>query len=288
LLAPALGRRIARLAPDAALCAMPAALDRLMAAALARAGVPWALIVHDAAPHAGDSAAFVRLIQRGTIRRAGALVALSGHVARQLAADPAAAGKPLLRISLPPFVFGPAPPPPRAHGGALRLLCFGRLLPYKGLDLLAAALVRLGPRADLAVRVVGQGPESATLAALRAHPGVRVERRWVPDAEIASLLAWADAVVLPYREASQSGFAPAALAAGRRVVATAVGGLPEQLAGAPLARLCAPTPDALAAALAALLAEPPPNAPPADPGAAWRATAADLRAQLMAALPRAR
>ena len=136
------------------------------------------------------------------------------------------------------------------------------------------------------MRVVGQGPDSAALAALRAA-GVRVERRWVPGAEIASLLAWADAVVLPYREASQSGFAPAALAAGRWVLATAVGGLPEQLAGAPLGRLCAPTPEALAAALAALLAEPPPDAPPADPLAAWRATAADLRAQLAAALPRA-
>ncbi len=265
---------------------MPAALDRLMTAALARLGVPWALIVHDAAPHAGDSAAFVRLIQARTIRRADALVALSGHVAGRLAADPACAGKPLLRALLPPFVFGPAPPPPRAHGGALRLLCFGRLLPYKGLDLLAAALARLGPRTDLVVRVVGQGPESADLAALRARPEVQVERRWVPEAEVASLLAWADAVVLPYREASQSGVAAAALAAGRWVVATAVGGLPEQLAGAPLGRLCAPTADAIAAALAALLAEPPPDLPAADPAAAWRATAADLRAQLMAALPR--
>ena len=70
------------------------------------------------------------------------------------------AGKPLIMAAHPPFVFGPPPPPPRAHGGPLRLLSFGRLLPYKGLDLLAAALARLGPRPDLEVRVVGSGPES--------------------------------------------------------------------------------------------------------------------------------
>ncbi len=284
LLVAGLARRVAALAPDLALCAMPAALDGMMAAALARARVPWALIVHDATPHPGDSAAFVRLIQARSMRRAGALVALSRHVAARLAGDPASAGKTLLRARLPPFAFGVAPiPPPRAHGGALRLLCLGRLRAYKGLDLLADALARLGPRDDLAVRIVGQGPALPALARLRALPGVVVERRWVPEAELAALLAWADAVVLPYREASQSGLAPAALAAGRWVLATAVGGLPEQLAGAPNGRLCAPEPDALAAAITALLAEPAPR-PVMPDAAAWRDEAASLRAGLEAAL----
>ena len=38
-------------------------------------------------------------------------------------------------------------------------------------------------------------------------PGVTVERRWFGDEELPDLLGWADALVLPYREASQSGVA---------------------------------------------------------------------------------
>jgi glycosyltransferase involved in cell wall biosynthesis len=46
---------------------------------------------------------------------------------------------------------------------------------------------------------------------------------------MAQLVAGADAVVLPYREASQSGVAPMAHGLGVPVVATPVGGLAEQL-----------------------------------------------------------
>jgi glycosyltransferase involved in cell wall biosynthesis len=164
--------------------------------------------------------------------------------------------------------------PPRRAGadGTVRLLSFGRLLPYKGLDLLADALRRLGPQPGLAVRVVGAGPESPELAALRALPGVTVENRWVPEDEVGALLGWADAVVLPYREASQSGVAAAALAAHRRVIATDVGGLREQLAGEKLAILCEPRADSLADALRRLLDRPQEAACPdiASPQAAWQ------------------
>ena len=67
------------------------------------------------------------------------------------------------------------------------MLCFGRLLAYKGLDLLAEALRLLGSRQDMEVRVVGQGPESTALATLRALPGVTVENRWVPEGEMDAL-----------------------------------------------------------------------------------------------------
>src|SRR6185312_14811009 len=43
-----LARRLRALAPDVAICAMPAALDLVMAVALARIGVPCFVVVHDA------------------------------------------------------------------------------------------------------------------------------------------------------------------------------------------------------------------------------------------------
>jgi glycosyltransferase involved in cell wall biosynthesis len=279
-----LAARVRAARPDVALCAMAGPLDLVMAAALRRAGVRFALVVHDADAHPGDGFPLQMILQRALARRADALVTLSAHVADRLRAQGLAGpgGAKLIRSRLPPFAFGPKPPPPRAHGGPLRLLCFGRLLPYKGLDLLAAALARLGPRPDLLVRVVGSGPESAPLTALRLLPGVSVENRWVPEDELGALLAWSDAMVLPYREASQSGAAAAAVAAGRWVVATRVGGMEEQLGANKLARFADPDAASLAAALADLLATPPQVGGGCDVAGAWAAAAGEILAGLVA------
>ena len=158
---------------------MPGPLDLLCVAALHRAGVPAAIIVHDAEAHPGDGFPLLMTLQRQLVRRADAVVTLSSHVAEQLRARRLIGARTKLIVAgHPPFDFGPVPPA-FGHGDGVRLLSFGRLLPYKGLDLLVEALRLLGPRPGLAVRVVGQGPESETLRALRAQPGVTVENRWV-------------------------------------------------------------------------------------------------------------
>jgi glycosyltransferase involved in cell wall biosynthesis len=278
-----LAARIRRLAPDVAVCAQPGPLDLLMAAALRLAHVPFVVLVHDAEHHPGDGLPLQMVLQRTLCRQAAAVGALSAHVGQQLIEQGLAGtpSRPLIRLTHPPISF--AVPPPRARsGGMLRVLFFGRLLPYKGLGLLAEAVALLGPQPGLEVRVAGSGPESAELEALRALPGVAVENRWVPEDAVGALLAWSDAVVLPYREATQSGVAAAALAAGRRVLATRVGGMGEQLRDAPLAVLCEPDAESVAEGLRRLLAEPASagGVAVADTGAAWRDMAASLRRQI--------
>ena len=243
-------RRILRLAPlDFAVCAMPAMLDGRMVWALRRQRVPYAVIVHDAHPHPGDRLRFRLLGQKKLLAGAEILFPLSSHVEAGLRRQGFGRNRQrIVKLWLPPFSFGDTPPPFR-HGGKPRLLCFGRLLPYKGLDLLADALALLGPELPFEIRICGEGPVSGALARLRAIEGVRVDRRWIPEDELPGLIAWADAVVLPYREASQSGVAAAAIGQGRLVVATNVGGLPEQLERVPGAILCEPEAAALAAAL---------------------------------------
>jgi glycosyltransferase involved in cell wall biosynthesis len=266
-------RRIAALQPDIAVCAMAGPLDLLMAAALRRLGIPFVVLVHDADVHPGDGVPLQMWLQRTLCRRAATVAALSSYVGNRLLSQQFAdmGKRPLIRLRHPPMPYAVTP---RQDGedGSFRLLSFGRLLPYKGLDLLAECLKRLGPRPGLVVRVVGSGPESAALSVMRDLPGVTVENRWVPETEVGALLGWADAVVLTHREASQSGVAAAALAAGRRVIATDVGGLGEQLRGEPLAILCEPDADSLADGLRRALARPRDASAPAtiDPRAAWR------------------
>ncbi|MCQ8241431.1 glycosyltransferase [Rhizosaccharibacter radicis] len=295
LSAPRLRKRVAALRPDLAICAMPAPLDLLMATVLRRLRVPVVVVVHDADLHPGDGSRVQMLLQRRLLNQSAVAVALTGHVAARLreqglgmpGAGAAAGSVPrLMRATLPPLSFGVAPTAPLSHGGPLRLLFFGRLLPYKGLDLLAETLARdpaLGRR--LAVRVVGQGPDDPALAVLARLPAVTVENRWVPEEEIGDLIRWTDAIVLPYREASQSGVAAAAIAARRWVVSTRVGGLAEQFRDEQLALLCEPDPADLGRTLHRLLDAPPPLPPlsvPADEQ--WRRMARSLMSDLRTAL----
>jgi glycosyltransferase involved in cell wall biosynthesis len=213
---------------------------------------PYVPVIHDARPHPGDPAfAWDWRLDR-ELAQARAAVALSEAVAAALRAR--RPGLPLIRLRLPALLAeaGAAPPPSER---APEFLFFGRLRPYKGLDVLrdAFALLRVThPEARL--RVVGEGDAEACAPGLTALPGVIVEQRWVPEAEIPALLGTARAVVLPYTEASQSGVVPQALALGVPVVATPVGGLPEQVrqeAGGLLAE--AATPVAMAHAMARVL-----------------------------------
>jgi len=99
------------------------------------------------------------------------------------------------------------------------VLAVGRLHPQKGYDVLVEALPLLG---DAVVAVAGDGPLEAELRA-RA-PQVR----WLGRREdVADLYAAADVVVLPSVWEARSLTAQEALRAGRPLVATAVGGLPE-------------------------------------------------------------
>ena len=79
---------------------------------------------------------------------------------------------------------------------------------------------------------------------------VSIERR-------GELFAAADVVVLPYIEASQSGVIPLAYAAGKPVVVTAVGGLPEAVEDGRTGLVVAPRDErALADAVVRLLDDP--------------------------------
>lgn len=257
-------RRLRDWRPDLAVCAMTGPMDLLMAAALHCLDVPFAVIVHDAVPHPGDGFPLQHRLQTLLLRRASFIMTLTRHVAEQLQALPSCRDRRILIGTLPPCddLFAGAP---RAallrHPGPVRLLMFGRLLAYKGLDLLAAALARLPPGLSFELRVVGSGPDSPELRALAGMKNVTVENRWVVEEEIPALLHWCDAMVLPYREATQSGVGALAAAFGKPLLATDVGGLAEQFADSDAVTLCGADSRSLCRALENLIRDLPDAAP---------------------------
>lgn len=135
------------------------------------------------------------------------------------------------------------------------ILFFGLLRPYKGIDTLLKAFRQVegaelwiagNPRMDV-----------APLEQLAAEaPGrVRFLPRFVEDAELPAIMRCADVVTLPYRDVEHSGVLYAALAFGKPLVLTAVGGFPE-VAKQGAARLVPPEdPAALASVLTELVTD---------------------------------
>ena len=72
VLVPRLARWLRRERVDIALCAMPAAMDLLMAAALRWRGIPYVVVVHEADLHPGDRYAAQIWLQRRLVRGAAA------------------------------------------------------------------------------------------------------------------------------------------------------------------------------------------------------------------------
>jgi glycosyltransferase involved in cell wall biosynthesis len=106
----------------------------------------------------------------------------------------------------------------------------GRLVPEKGLrELLDAAALLVPQRPRLRLALVGDGPMRAELEArLAADPSLRVA---LPGAlgpqEVARWMAASDLVTLPSYSEGHPNVLVEALACGRPVVATPVGGIPE-------------------------------------------------------------
>jgi len=143
----------------------------------------------------------------------------------------------------------------RAEGPVI--LFFGLLRPYKGLDVLLDAF-RQVEGAELWVVGMPRMPlEPLREAAAQAGGTVRFVPRFVTDDQIPAYFDRADVVVLPYREIDQSGVLYTALAFGKPLVLSSVGGFTEVGERHGAARLVPPgDASALAAALNELIRDP--------------------------------
>ncbi|HEX6073842.1 MAG TPA: glycosyltransferase family 4 protein [Micromonosporaceae bacterium] len=147
------------------------------------------------------------------------------------------------------------------------LLSVARLNPQKSLDVLIHAARRWRDRDPVPlVLIAGSGPSEADLRRLVAATGAPV-RLLGHRTDVADLIEACDVAVVTSRWEARQLFAQEALSAGRPLVATAVGGIPELVGDA--AVLVPPGDvDGLGAAVAKLLDEPSERADLADRGRA--------------------
>jgi glycosyltransferase involved in cell wall biosynthesis len=113
------------------------------------------------------------------------------------------------------------------------LLFFGFVRHYKGLDLLIRALPEMRKtQPDMKLMVVGEFYESRAdydklIHELALDDAVTIRDDYCPNEEVGKYFAAADALVLPYRTATQSGIIQICYALKTPVITTDVGGLGE-------------------------------------------------------------
>jgi glycosyltransferase involved in cell wall biosynthesis len=233
------------------------------------AGIPWFITPHEAVPYGTriDRPGARRWLYRG----ATGMFALSEHNAREIRSVLGAASVPVcithhghlndhrgpeameqrddarVKLGLP---LGPP-----------IVLFLGELRQVKGLDVLLKAFARMLPRVPTARLVIyasihktSKAPYEELIRELGLAPSIDARWRFVSPRELALAHRAVDLVALPYLQASQSGACMTAYAFSRPVVASAIGGLTEQVVQGVTGRLVpSGDVDALANTIASLL-----------------------------------
>ena len=220
-----------------------------------------ALVVtmHNAPPAGSTNGLVYAILERIVARRADAVTWVSGDLgARMRRAGARDGGRALVPAA------DLAPPPAeqiaavRASLGEHRpvVLAAGRLVAQKGYPVLLAAAARWQQRDPVPLLVIaGEGPLAGALAEQARNTGIAV-RFLGQRTDIPALLGAADVVVVPSFWEGQPLIAQEALRAGRPLVASRVGGIPD-VTGEGAALLVPPgDPAALAGAVQSVLDDP--------------------------------
>ena len=118
------------------------------------------------------------------------------------------------------------PPELQAVEGPV-ILSFGLLRPYKGVEVLMEAFQQVEGAELWVVGMPHMNMTALHAAAQHARGRVRFVERFVDDVELPAYFRRAEVVALPHRRIDQSGVLSTALAFGKPIVASAVGGFAE-------------------------------------------------------------
>ena len=155
--------------------------------------------------------------------------------------------------------LGAIDPPPPAAPDLQRILFFGRIWKYKGLEYLIHAQPLINAAMPNArIVIAGQGDDFEPYRRMMPQPDrFEVHNRHISAADRDALFRQATVVVLPYIEATQSGVIHFANSYEKPVIATRVGALPDAVDDGVTGVLIEPRDSrAIADAVVALLNDP--------------------------------
>jgi len=207
-------------------------------------------LLHDPKPHSGDSESRMPLPVRAMIMLSAAMSFAVMLHSKRLAPDlpPFLRSLPLITVGHGADVDSEPTPVPSEKV----LLLAGRLFAYKGVDTALDAFVKVRvSRPEIRLVVAGRGPMAEIV---RGAEGVTLIDRHVTDDEFAELQREATLVLLPYKDATQSGVGLQAIARGIPCIVSDAGGLEDLVGDVSRALVVKPdNPSALARAIEATI-----------------------------------
>jgi len=192
---------------------------------------PLIMTIHDTNPlHGVSRLSAQRLGIRSCIRAASGLVVHTRFSLEDLAPNDGT------EVAVIPLAVDPVPRALPPKDGTFRVLMFGRVRHYKGVDILIDSLTHLRPdtRERTVVLIAGSplmdvAPLKAQAAALGLDDLINWRLEFQDDEETHAAFAEADVLALPYRDVDGSGVLSQAFGYGTPVVAANLGGFREQL-----------------------------------------------------------
>lgn len=189
---------------------------------------PIAEVVHDVVAHPGPLAKFYSLYDVLFPSKADIAVALSEYTAGQLLVKYPRKSHITSRHGI--FHSRDAVDADAVASARHKFLFFGRIEPYKGLDVLVEAFAQAkesNPSVEL--DVIGSGAISPSSLRRIKDLGVGLVNTYVSDEDARAAMESHGVLVLPYTSATQSGVAAIALGNGLPCIASSVGALSEQI-----------------------------------------------------------
>jgi glycosyltransferase involved in cell wall biosynthesis len=193
--------------------------------------VPNVVMIHDPEPHPGILGQAEWQFERFCARRATRCVVLSEVFVPTLER----AGVARQKVDVIPlgallsYYSSQSRREPTSASGELTILFFGRIAPYKGLEVLLRAFEQIERVSEARLLIVGAGNLEPYKQQLAKLTRVRIVNEWVPDEQVEFYFHQAQIVVAPYTSATQSGVVSIAASMGIPVIASRTGGIAEQI-----------------------------------------------------------
>lgn len=177
---------------------------------------------HDGILHKGERNWFTQLMNNYRLKHADEVIFLTNYarnnVVKELGINPA-------YEIIPHPIINNNYVKIKGNSQTKNLLFLGRIDKYKGVELLLESVLEIE---DDFEKLIIAGKSQYDIK-YKEHKKIEVQDKYLSEKEIGELLTWADVLVIPYTEATQSGVISLGIYAELPMVCTKVGGLKEQL-----------------------------------------------------------